>query len=616
LIHGSPESTLSYSNSLKRLVASGDRDGLLEEELRIAQSVAVVKQLPMVLFGNGLGALIGSLSIKDSTPWPFMLVGTMWMLLIPVFTGYWKLRGRPRPLTVSRRRIDGLTIYSGALGMIWASSMLFYLPRVPFDTLAFLTTGCAFLAAGSAAALYVVPKASAAYSTPIFVAGIYVTATFPHGAWLLLTLLLMLMACGVAWITYANWNSFLAMSKVTTERTQLLTDAKAAIMARNQFLENVSHEIRTPLTTVLGYTRLLMAQEAKMSLEHREALNYLDVSVISLLTTIDALLDVTKLNAGQLPLQEGAYDPRQLMEQTLKVMHRSAREKEIDLDFDCNAEVPQRLLGDAERVRQIVLNLLSNAVKFTNAGHVGLTLTCEYPPPSLGSEKMLCIAVRDTGIGIDASKRAFVFHSFYQVDGSSTRRHGGMGLGLTVSRMLANLMKGGLDFESDGVSGSVFKCWIPLKPHHAVAPPAEPLDAGTHTEPWQVLVVDDDVYIRHYLLALLSAAGWIVQLCESGEAAISACSTQVFDLILMDIQMPAMTGIDASKIIWAGEVNAATPILAITGYLSTDRIAELREAGLVHYLGKPLVPEELISKARHSVMTSIRVNGRRTTSTT
>jgi len=211
---------------------------------------------------------------------------------------------------------------------------------------------------------------------------------------------------------------------------------------------------------------------------------------------------------------------------------------------------------------------------------------------------MLAIIVRDTGIGIDAAKRVLVFHNFYQVDGSSRRRHGGMGLGLTVSNLLTRLMNGSLDFESDGVSGSIFKCLLPLRPDTADEAHDGPGDL-TGSATWRVLVVDDDPYIRHYLMTLLSNEGWRVHLAESGEAAIERCGTQRFDLILMDIQMPVMTGIEASMVIRrVGALNEQTPIVAVTGYLSTDRIAEMREAGLVDYLGKPIVQEQLLAKAR------------------
>ena len=173
-----------------------------------------------------------------------------------------------------------------------------------------------------------------------------------------------------------------------------------------------------------------------------------------------------------------------------------------------------------------------------------------------------------------------------------------MGLGLTVSNLLTRLMNGSLDFESDGVSGSSFKCLLPLRPH--VDSGVEPVvKESTDGAAWHVLVVDDDPYIRHYLMTLLSTEGWKVQLAESGEHAIDACSRQRFDLILMDIQMPVMTGIDASIAVWTeGSMNEHTPIVAVTGYLSTDRIAEMREAGLVEYLSKPIVQEQLLAKAR------------------
>ena len=560
----------------------------------------------MVIVGNGIGALIGGLAIEDGRPWPFMIVLAMWVLLLPLCASYLKLRKKPRPVTVSHRRIATLTAYSGLLGAIWAAAIVFYLPTASFETVSIMVLGCAFLAAGASAVLYVIPLACAAYSTPIFLASTYVAANHSDPSQLLLTVLVLLMACGVAWVTAANWESFRLMTKISVERVKLLADAQVATVSRNQFLENVSHEIRTPLTTMLGYTKLLKAQQAQMLVQHREALAYLDTSCFSLLTTIDALLDVAKLNADQLALQDAVFEPRKLIQDVMDSMRHSAHEKDIVLACEHSVEVPARIYGDPERVRQIVVNLVDNAIKFTNTGRVDIELRCESSMPfSTGSksvaqqpEPMLCIFVRDTGIGIEAATRALVFHNFYQVDGSSRRRHGGMGLGLTVSNLLTRLMNGSLDFESDGVSGSIFKCMLPLRPYIDDGEEAfvEEVTDGTA---WHVLVVDDDPYIRHYLMTLLSAEGWKVHLAESGQTAIKHCTRQRFDLILMDIQMPVMTGIDASSAIWvAGSVNEQTPIVAVTGYLSTDRIAEMREAGLVEYLSKPIVQEQLLAKAR------------------
>ena len=579
---------------------------LLDAELRIAQSVAVVRQLPMIIFGNGVGALLGSLSLQGKVEQPFLLMIAMWIFLLPVCAGYLKLRRMPRPESVSRRRIFRLTAYSGLLGAIWALAIFFYLPNSPFDTLAFAFMGCSFLAAGAAAAIYVIPVATAAYATPIFVASTYVAATGSHQGQLWLTLLILLMACGVAWGTMANWEGFRLMTKISVERVKLLSDAQAAIVSRNQFLENVSHEIRTPLTTMLGYTKLLKAQEAQMLVTHREALGYLDTSCFSLLTTIDALLDVAKLNADQLSLQDAVFDPRKLIQEVLESMRFRAQEKNIALGSDYSADVPATIYGDPERVRQIVVNLLGNAIKFTNVGRVDIELRCEVGTPDRSNsfrsmepaQPMLCIVVRDTGIGIEAAKKALVFKNFYQVDGSSRRLHGGMGLGLTVSNLLTRLMNGSLDFESDGVSGSSFKCRLPLRPHVGCTVESV-VEEATDGAAWHVLVVDDDPYIRHYLMTLLSTEGWKVRLAESGDHAIDVCSRQRFDLILMDIQMPVMTGIDASIAVWTeGSMNEHTPIVAVTGYLSTDRIAEMREAGLVEYLSKPIVQEQLLAKAR------------------
>jgi signal transduction histidine kinase/ActR/RegA family two-component response regulator len=587
---------------------SGDRDGLLEEELRVAQCLTVAKQLPIVLLTNIVWALISSIAVRHLAPWPLILTGVMSILLAPVMIIYLRLKERAESPAFMRGPIRRLTVYLGALGAFWAVSIFLCLSRVPIDTFIFLATGSILLTTGAAAALYVIPRAIAAYSLPIFLMGIYVTASTSQGVWPLVTLMILLMAIGVAWVTCANWSNFISISRLRAERTQLLADSKAAIISRNQFLENVSHEIRTPLTTVLGFTRLLVAQKSGMSSEHRDVLNHLDISVISLLATIETLLDVTKLNADQLSIHEEEFEIRQLIDQALSLIRMPAEAKGLGVYSNISQEVPRFLFGDAARIKQIIGNLLGNAVKFTNAGQVSIAIDLE-PSRVFGPVKMLCITVSDTGIGIDASKKTSIFRSFYQIDGTTSRRHGGMGLGLTVSHMLATLMKGDLDFESDGRSGSVFKCWLPFQPKSLSEVENEANANDVVDRPLHVLVVDDDIFIRHYLQSLLEGEGWSVELCDGGHAAIAATSAVVFDLILMDIQMPGMTGIDAFRFIRSSGLNMATPVLAITGYLSTDRIAELREAGLMNYLGKPLVPEELLMKARHVVMSANAVSG-------
>jgi signal transduction histidine kinase/AmiR/NasT family two-component response regulator len=603
---------LSYSKS-SDLVRSGNRDSLFEEELRIAQALTVAKQLPIVLLTNIVWALISSVAVRELSPWPLIMASVMTVLLAPVLVIYWRLRRRPDPTITMRGPIRRLTIYLGGLGFFWAISIFLSLPRVPVDTLIFLATGSMLLANGAAAALYVIPRAIAAYSVPIFAIGVYVTATVSQGVWPLVTSMILLAAVGVAWITCANWTNFVSMSRLRAERSQLLADSKAAIIARNQFLENISHEIKTPLTTVLGFTRLLVAEESKMQDEHRDVIGHLDISVISLLATLESLLDVTKLNANQLWIDEGEYEIRELIDQLLSSVRTSAESKGVGVTSNIDVEVPRILVGDASRVRQIIGNLLSNAVKFTHEGRIEVDVGLHRFPGS-ASKKMLCMTVRDTGIGIDPAKSSSIFRSFYQIDASSTRRHGGMGLGLTVSHMLAKLMGGELDFESDGCSGSIFRCWLPYQPRSLPEPDVVVPDASVPERPLHVLVVDDDIYIRHYLNSLLRNVGWKAELCDSGQSAIDLCSTIRFDLILMDIQMPEMTGIDASKLIRLHGMNRQTPILAITGYLSVDRIAELRAAGLVHYLGKPLVPEELLMKARHSVRAASLPEGASTSS--
>ncbi|CAN5543728.1 hypothetical protein BH10PSE18_BH10PSE18_04130 [soil metagenome] len=565
-------------------------------ELRIAQSVAVVRQLPMVVFGNGFGALIGAMAVSESHSWlgalPMVIV--MWALLIPVISGWLRLRRRPRPDRVSSTRIHRLVAYSGLIGLTWAACMLYYLPRVSFDILAFLITGCAFLAAGAAAALYVIPWASAAYATPMFVAALYVTVNFPHASQLQLSLLILLMACGVGWITLANWRSFQVITAITAERAELLANAEAAIVARNQFLENVSHELRTPLTGVMGYAAYLDQGMSELPPDKREAVSYLARASRMLLMRIDNLLDVTKLRAGQLDIQEDAFDVPWLLERCSSVMGDSAAKKGLHFSVWDAPGLPRRLVGDAEKLLQFMLNLVGNAIKFTDHGAVSVNVSAT--PSADGKTVSFCIDVTDTGIGITREHQVRVFDRFYQADGSVARRFGGAGLGLTISRALAEIMGGSLGVTSDGQSGSTFSLEVPLR---VVEEPARTAAAAAAAFGSQrrVLVGDDDFHIREFLGQLLASRGCVVTQVECGAQAIVECQAKHFDLVLMDIQMPGMTGLETARHIrdTAG-FNARTPMIAVTGYLSKDRVAELRDAGFDAHFGKPIAAELLFAK--------------------
>ncbi len=570
--------------------------GLYSAELRIAQSVAVVRQLPMVIFGNGFGAIIGAMAVSESQSWrgAFPMVVVMWALLLPVIFGWLRLRRRARPSQVSPARIRKLVAYSGLIGLTWAACMLYYLPRVSFDILAFLVTGCAFLAAGAAAAFYVIPWASAAYATPMFLASLYVTVNFPHASQLELSLLILLMAGGVAWITLANWRSFQVITAITAERAELLANAEAAIIARNQFLENVSHELRTPLTGVMGYAAFLDQGMSELPPDKREAVSYLARASRVLLMRIDNLLDVTKLRAGQLDIQEDAFDVPWLLERCSSVMGDSAARKGLHFSVWDEPGVPRRLIGDAEKLLQIMLNLVGNAIKFTDRGAVSVNVTGSFMAD--GKTVSFRVDVTDTGIGITQEQQARIFDRFYQADGSVARRFGGAGLGLTISRALAELMGGSLHVTSDGYNGSTFSFEVPLRA--AEEPVVQRLSSAVPVEDRRrVLVVDDDLHIREFLGRLLTSRSCVVTQADCGAQAIVKCAGQPFDLILMDIQMPGMTGIETARSIRDVEgANRRTPMIAVTGYLSKDRVGELRRAGFDAHLGKPVAAELLFSK--------------------
>lgn len=363
-------------------------------------------------------------------------------------------------------------------------------------------------------------------------------------------------------------------------------EAERLAQAKSEFLANMSHEIRTPLNAVLGIAQLGVRRTATESAEHADYERILR-SGRMLLGVINDILDYSKLDSGKLEVCDEPCELAMLLEDAAEMVAERARAKGLALTIDIDAKVPAWLRLDGLRVSQVLVNLLSNAVKFTPQGQVSLEARAE--------EQTLCLAVRDTGVGIAPEHLARIFDPFEQADSSTTRLYGGTGLGLSISRRLAELMHGDIVVSSETQAGSCFTLKVPLRPLIApVAPkPEVTIETKGALEGLRLLVVDDVEINRTIILAMLRECGASATGAPSGEAAVARLRAQpdAFDAVLMDLQMPGMDGFEATRLLHDGLPDM--PVIALTAHALEDQRRKCLEAGMVAHITKPVDMAEL-----------------------
>jgi signal transduction histidine kinase/CheY-like chemotaxis protein len=379
------------------------------------------------------------------------------------------------------------------------------------------------------------------------------------------------------------------------EQAALKEAAEAASRSKSEFLANMSHEIRTPMNGICGMTALALG--TSLNEEQREYLETVGESARSLLRIIDDILDLARVEAGRLRLEIVPFEIRRIVRQAIATLDCIASEKGIRLSHTVAADVPEYLLGDSGRLTQVLLNLGGNAVKFTEHGDVSISVTVQDRGDS---DVDLRVTVRDSGIGIPASKIEAVFSPFEQVDQSTTRKVGGTGLGLTISRRLVELMGGAIHAESAMGIGSTF--WFTARFGIAERPgvtgPASPVDEIPAARPLRVLVAEDNRVNRRLVERVLTRHGHNVVLVEDGEHAVEAArSTPPFDLILMDVEMPGMDGLAATRAIREHPNLPRVPIFALTARAMQQDEQECRDAGMDGYLAKPIDINDLLRLA-------------------
>ena len=379
--------------------------------------------------------------------------------------------------------------------------------------------------------------------------------------------------------------------------------AEAANRAKSEFLANMSHEIRTPMNAILGMQSLCL--DGALNEGKRDYLLTAQNAAKTLLGLLNDLLDLSKIEAGQLRLDAHPFALSQVLDPLHTMMMPLAEEKGLEVVIDCPPEVPETLYGDALRLSQILLNLANNAVKFTEQGviHIEARLLERLPAePDAARERVhLEFRVRDTGIGLSEEQSALLFQPFHQADGSITRRYGGTGLGLSICKRLALMMDGAIGVNSQLGEGSTFwfTLWLqcplpgerPARGTSLCLAQAPPELAGR-----RVLLVEDNAFNREVARILLERAGLSVSEAEQGVAALAQLREQgcaAFDLVLMDIQMPEMDGLEATQRIRALPDGRRLPIIGLTAHVRDEDVTRALEAGMNAHLGKPFEPARL-----------------------
>ena len=398
-----------------------------------------------------------------------------------------------------------------------------------------------------------------------------------------------------------------AVSRKTSEISRLLGQAQAVSRFKSQFLANMSHEIRTPIHGIMGMQEMVL--QSTLQPQQRENLEIAHSTTRSLLSLLNDILDLSKIEANGMELAPEPMDLPGLIGELERQFRASPIPSDVGFEIAIDRDVPEFIMGDPMRLRQVLTNLLSNAFKFTAHGLVTLSCSVVRRRQAERPEHVTRIrfAVRDTGIGIAPSDIDRIFSAFHQADGSITRRFGGTGLGLTIASRLVDLMHGELRCESRQGDGSIFTFEVDLPLAERPLETQPPITNGLPARSLRVLLAEDNKINQLVVSRPLEALGYTLVVCEDGQRAVELCAETSFDIVLMDVQMPVLDGLQAARRIRERELHSRAPrvpILALTANSLRDQVDACFDAGMDACLCKPFVPSDLLQliavHARHS----------------
>ena len=376
------------------------------------------------------------------------------------------------------------------------------------------------------------------------------------------------------------------LKTMLTDLARAKERSEAANRAKSSFLANMSHEIRTPMNGILGLADL--AQQEESAVRRQEYLQLLKTSATGLMSVLNDVLDLSKIESQRMSVEEIPFAPADCVHSAVLTLTAPAQSKGLTLSCEIADTLPPQVLGDPVRVRQILLNLIGNAIKFTPHGRVRVSAA----PAACG----VVLEVEDTGIGIPPEQQQQIFEPFHQADVSTTRTHGGTGLGLAIVAELVKLMDGSVELESRPGHGTLFRVRLPLAPVATPEVAAPVLPAECDAPSLRILVAEDNAVNQLVTSRLLEKRGHRVTVVPDGCAALAALRDAEFDLVLMDVQMPVMDGLEATRAIRAAETGATRlPIIALTAHAIRGDEETLLDAGMDAYVPKPVCAERLFA---------------------